>query len=32
MKGSAHYDGRAIDVFVRPVTPREQAIRGWAIA
>jgi len=30
-KGSAHYDGRAIDVFVRPVNP-DNRIRGWAIA
>jgi hypothetical protein len=31
MEGSAHYDGRAIDVFVRPITP-ENRQRGWAIA
>src|SRR4051812_15946932 len=31
MKGSAHYDGRAVDVFVRPVEPANQR-RGWAIA
>jgi hypothetical protein len=31
MEGSAHYDGRAIDVFVRPVNPTNK-IRGWAIA
>lgn len=31
MAGSAHYDGRAVDVFVRPVT-REHKIRGWAMA
>jgi hypothetical protein len=31
MQGSAHYDGRAIDIFERPVTP-ENRIRGWAIA
>ncbi|WP_028639073.1 hypothetical protein [Nocardioides sp. URHA0032] len=31
MAGSAHYDGRAVDVFVRPVSP-ENKIRGWAIA
>ena len=30
-KGSAHYDGRAIDVFFRPITRRNQA-RGWAMA
>jgi hypothetical protein len=29
--GSAHYDGRAIDIFVRPVTPANQQ-HGWAIA
>ena len=31
MEGSAHYDGRAIDVFVRPVNPDTNR-RGWAIA
>jgi len=31
MEGSAHYDGRAVDVFVRPISP-ENKIRGWAIA
>ena len=31
MEGSAHYDGRAIDVFVRPITKATNA-RGWAIA
>jgi len=31
MEGSAHYDGRAIDVFMRPVT-EENNRRGWAIA
>jgi hypothetical protein len=31
MEGSAHYDGRAIDVFVRPVSPAHK-ILGWAIA
>jgi hypothetical protein len=31
MKGSAHYEGRAIDVFVRPVSPANKR-RGWAIA
>ena len=31
MPGSAHYDGRAVDVFVRPVsTPNNR--KGWAIA
>ncbi len=29
--GSAHYDGRAVDVFVRPVSEPNKA-RGWAIA
>jgi hypothetical protein len=31
MTGSAHYDGRAIDIFVRPVNPDNKR-RGWAIA
>lgn len=31
MEGSAHYDGRAIDVFVRPVTEANRR-RGWAMA
>lgn len=31
MEGSAHYDGRAIDIFVRPITPANK-VRGWAIA
>lgn len=31
MAGSAHYDGRAIDVFVRPVNAANNA-RGWAMA
>ena len=31
MKGSAHYDGRAVDIFERPVTPQNK-IHGWAIA
>jgi hypothetical protein len=31
MPGSAHYDGRAVDVFVRPVTPANKR-RGWVIA
>ena len=31
MEGSAHYDGRALDVFVRPVGPANRQ-RGWAIA
>jgi hypothetical protein len=29
--GSTHYDGRAIDIFVRPISP-ENRQRGWAIA
>ena len=29
--GSAHYEGRAVDVFVRPISPRNKT-RGWAIA
>ncbi len=31
MSGSAHYDGRAVDVFVRPVSESNRQ-RGWAIA
>jgi len=31
MPGSAHYEGRAIDAFVRPVSPRNTQ-RGWALA
>lgn len=31
MEGSAHYEGRAIDAFVRPVNA-ENRKRGWAIA
>lgn len=31
MEGSAHYDGRALDVFVRPVNDANRA-RGWAMA
>ena len=31
MAGSAHYDGRALDVFVRPVSAKNK-VRGWAIA
>ena len=31
MPGSAHYDGRAVDVFVRPISA-ENKVRGWAIA
>ncbi len=31
MEGSAHYEGRAIDVFFRPITETNQT-RGWAVA
>ena len=31
MEGSAHYEGRAIDLFVRPISKANRA-RGWAIA
>ena len=31
MPGSAHYSGRAIDIFFRPVTERRK-VRGWAMA
>ena len=31
MEGSAHYDGRAVDIFVRPVNPDTNR-KGWAIA
>jgi hypothetical protein len=31
MEGSAHYEGRAIDAFVRPVSAQNK-VRGWAIA
>jgi hypothetical protein len=31
MEGSAHYEGRAIDIFVRPLN-RANNRRGWAIA
>ena len=31
MEGSTHYEGRAIDVFVRPVNEQNRR-RGWAIA
>jgi hypothetical protein len=31
VRGSAHYDGRAIDIFVRPVDASHRR-RGWAIA
>lgn len=31
MRGSAHYDGRAVDAFFRPVTEANKA-RGWALS
>ena len=31
MPGSAHYDGRAVDVFVRPISAPNKR-KGWAIA
>jgi hypothetical protein len=31
MEGSAHYEGRAVDVFYRPVTEANRN-RGWAMA
>ncbi|MCD4525607.1 hypothetical protein [Nocardioides sp. cx-173] len=31
MEGSAHYDGRAVDIFVRPISAQNKK-RGWAIA
>ena len=31
MSGSAHYEGRAIDVFVRPISA-ENKRRGWVMA
>lgn len=31
MEGSAHYDGRAVDVFVRPISEPNNKL-GWAIA
>jgi hypothetical protein len=31
MEGSAHYEGRAVDIFVRPVNA-DNLRRGWAIA
>lgn len=31
MRGSAHYEGRAVDVFVRPINDANNR-RGWAIA
>ncbi|QBR94560.1 hypothetical protein EXE57_16475 [Nocardioides euryhalodurans] len=31
MKGSAHYDGRAVDIFFRPIS-RQSREGGWALA
>jgi hypothetical protein len=31
MEGSAHYEGRAVDIFFRPVNPDNRR-RGWAVA
>ena len=31
MAGSAHYDGRAVDIFVRPVSAANKRL-GWAVA
>ncbi|HSV38570.1 MAG TPA: hypothetical protein VLI04_07400 [Nocardioidaceae bacterium] len=31
MEGSAHYEGRALDIFVRPISP-ENKRTGWTIA
>jgi len=31
IEGSAHYSGRAVDIFVRPIS-RANKVRGWAIA
>ncbi len=31
MEGSAHYDGRAVDIFVRPINEANNR-KGWAIA
>jgi hypothetical protein len=31
MEGSAHYDGRAIDIFFRPISP-ESKREGWVLA
>ncbi|GGR51688.1 hypothetical protein J2S40_000564 [Nocardioides luteus] len=31
MKGSAHYEGRAVDYFFRPINQRNN-IKGWALA
>jgi hypothetical protein len=31
MEGSTHYDGRAVDIFFRPITDANKT-RGWAVA
>ena len=31
MNGSAHYEGRAVDIFFRPIS-RQSKVRGWAVA
>jgi len=31
MRGSAHYDGRAIDIFFRPISEANK-VKGWALA
>ncbi|NPC95846.1 hypothetical protein [Nocardioides sp. zg-DK7169] len=31
MEGSAHYEGRAVDIFFRPINPVNK-LRGWAMA
>ncbi|HTW15776.1 MAG TPA: hypothetical protein VMF51_11640 [Nocardioides sp.] len=31
MEGSTHYEGRAVDIFVRPINAANK-VRGWAIA
>ena len=31
MPGSTHYDGRAVDIFFRPISPSSK-VRGWAVA
>ncbi len=31
MKGSTHYDGRAVDLFFRPINPDNKR-QGWAVA
>ncbi|HEY0616159.1 MAG TPA: hypothetical protein VGD15_01175 [Kribbella sp.] len=31
MEGSAHYDGRAVDIFVKPISTAN-TVKGWALA